>query len=360
MISKLFVFKDWNKKLVVISRKLASNLSLITFHLSLITSLFLFSSCVDEEEYPDTPEGNMEALWRIIDEHYCFLDYKKEAYGLDWNEVHQRYKSRVDAAMTKGQLFEVLADMLSELRDGHVNLSAAHDYARYWSWFENSPTNLSDSLLRRYMGTNYRMALSKSTETAWVSKPSGEYAGSQAIKLTAVSQSADAQLIYTLDGSDPTANNGNIVSNGSTVTISQDCTLKAGLLINGQVSGVITRHYVIGPESHSESSTITVYLKDPTVAPNNWPRVNFYSWDSNGSMMNDGWPGQTITDIKEANGIKFYYQTYEIPSSDYCLNFVFNQGGTTAGEHQTVDVTNVRKTSVFEVTSQENKYEVEE
>lgn len=120
--------------------------------------VFLFSSCVDEDEYPDTPEGNMEALWRIIDEHYCFLDYKKEAYGLDWNEMHQRYKPRVNGAMTKAQLFEVLAQMLSELRDGHVNLSAAHDYARYWSWFENYPTNLSDSLLRRYMGTNYRMA----------------------------------------------------------------------------------------------------------------------------------------------------------------------------------------------------------
>ena len=115
-------------------------------------------SCVDEDEFPDTPEGNMEALWRIIDEHYCFLDYKKEVYGLDWNEVHQRYKPRVDDSMTKGQLFEVLADMLSELRDGHVNLSASHDYARYWSWYENYPTNLSDSLLRCYMGTKYRMA----------------------------------------------------------------------------------------------------------------------------------------------------------------------------------------------------------
>ena len=207
-------------------------------------------------------------------------------------------------------------------------------------------------------GNNYRLALSKSTETAWVSKPSGEYAGSQTITFTAVSQAADAQLVYTLDGSEPTAANGTIVANGSSVAISQDCTLKAGLLINGAVSGVITRHYTIGPESHSTSSTITVYLKDPTVAPNNWPQVNFYSWDSNGSQLNEGWPGQTITDVKEADGIKFYYQTYEMPASDYNVNFVFNQGGTTAGEHQTVDVTNVRKTSVFEVTSQENKYEV--
>ena len=48
--------------------------------------------------------------------------------------------------------------VLAELRDGHVNLSASHDYGRYWSWFENYPTNLSDSLLRIYMGTDYKMA----------------------------------------------------------------------------------------------------------------------------------------------------------------------------------------------------------
>ena len=126
--------------------------------LLLLVSLLPLSSCVDEDEYPDTPEGNMEALWRIIDEHYCFLDYKKEVYGLDWDDVRLRYTPRVDGQMTKAQLFEVLAQMLGELRDGHVNLSAAHDYSRYWSWHEDFPANVSDSLLRKYLGTDYRIA----------------------------------------------------------------------------------------------------------------------------------------------------------------------------------------------------------
>ena len=50
----------------------------------------------------------MEALWKIIDEHYCFLGYKHEAYGLDWDEVHQRYRAQVNDDMTTQQLFEVL------------------------------------------------------------------------------------------------------------------------------------------------------------------------------------------------------------------------------------------------------------
>ena len=118
----------------------------------------LFISCVDEEEFADTPQGNMEALWKIIDEHYCFLDYKQQEYGLDWDAVHQKYKERVKGTLTRKQQFEVLCDMLGELRDGHVNLSAAHDIGRYWSWFEDYPTNFSDTLIRRYMGTDYQIA----------------------------------------------------------------------------------------------------------------------------------------------------------------------------------------------------------
>jgi len=116
------------------------------------------TACVDEEELPDTPQGNFQALWKIIDEHYCFFDYKQHEYGLDWDAVYRKYQPRVDATMNSQQLFEVLSQMLGELRDGHVNLIAAHDYGRYWAWHEDYPTNFSDTLYRRYMGTDYRIA----------------------------------------------------------------------------------------------------------------------------------------------------------------------------------------------------------
>lgn len=120
--------------------------------------LALFSSCVGEEEYANDPHGNLEALWHIVDEHYCFFGDKAEAFGLDWNAVHEKYAARVDADMTETQLFEVLGDMLSELRDGHVNMYSRWDVARNWSWHEDYPSNLSDTVLSRYLGTDYRMA----------------------------------------------------------------------------------------------------------------------------------------------------------------------------------------------------------
>ena len=50
-----------------------------------IVAILSLGSCVDEEEYADNPRGNFEALRKILDEHYCFFDYKKEQYGLDLN-----------------------------------------------------------------------------------------------------------------------------------------------------------------------------------------------------------------------------------------------------------------------------------
>jgi C-terminal processing protease CtpA/Prc len=93
-----------------------------------------------------------------MDEHYCFFPDKQQAYGLDWNAVYQKYKVRVNESMSNTQLFEVLGDMLGELRDGHVNLSSSYDFSRYWSWHEDFPQNFNDSLERRYMGTDYKIA----------------------------------------------------------------------------------------------------------------------------------------------------------------------------------------------------------
>lgn len=129
------------------------------FHLFFLLSLFFTaSSCVKEEEYANTPRGNFEALWKIMDEHYCFFDEKQKELGVDWNNVYARYSSQVSNNMSNEQLFEFLGKMIGELKDGHVNLSASFDFARNWSWKEDYPTNFSDTLQRKYLGTDYRIS----------------------------------------------------------------------------------------------------------------------------------------------------------------------------------------------------------
>ena len=206
-------------------------------------------------------------------------------------------------------------------------------------------------------GSGYRLALSKGTETAWANKPSGEYVDPFNVTLTAISNTAGAQIVYTLDGTEPTATNGTVIASGSSVEINKCLTMKAGLLVNGTVRGVITRNYTVVNEVF-DNYEITVYLKDPTTTPNNWPQVAYYCWDSNNVQQCGNWPGEVVTDTRMVGGEKFYYKTFTITGTNYAVNFVFSQGVSTAGSHQTVDVTGVRTTSFFEVTTQTNKYQV--
>ncbi len=125
--------------------------------LRLFSFLFLalsFTACVDEDVYEDSPSGNFEALWKIMDEHYCFFQEK----GVDWDSVHAVYAPRFNAGMTDDQELEVLGNMLAELKDGHVNLFASFDYSRYWGFHEDYPKNYSDTLARHYLGTDYRIS----------------------------------------------------------------------------------------------------------------------------------------------------------------------------------------------------------
>lgn len=116
--------------------------------------LLTLNACIDEDEFDDTPNGNFEALWKIINEHYCFFEYKQ----VDWNAIHDKYQRQLAGNVSDDQLFEVLGNMLAELRDGHVNLYSPFDVARYWTWYEAYPSNYSDSLITHYLGTHYRMA----------------------------------------------------------------------------------------------------------------------------------------------------------------------------------------------------------
>ena len=120
-----------------------------------IVILFL-PSCITEEVPDNTPQGNFEALWKIIDTKYCFLDYKNKEYGLDWNEIHRRYQNRLTDDMTNKQLFQVLAEMLNELRDGHVNLMTYHETSQYREWYDQYPTNFVDTIQRIYLGKDYK------------------------------------------------------------------------------------------------------------------------------------------------------------------------------------------------------------
>ena len=71
----------------------------------------VLGGCIREDEYDNSPTGTFEALWKLIDEHYCFLDYKQ----IDWDSIYNVYSRQITDDMDDDALFEVLGNMLAEL-----------------------------------------------------------------------------------------------------------------------------------------------------------------------------------------------------------------------------------------------------
>lgn len=191
-------------------------------------------------------------------------------------------------------------------------------------------------------GYHYRYYLSKSAETAWCNIPSGEYEAGFKAKLTAVSQNSNAKLVYTTDGTDPTAKSKQVAS-GNTINIDETCTLKVGLLSNGTVTGIRTYNYTV---KAFEPYTITVYANADQVT--NWGSVMyFYAWNTSG-VLTEKWPGTAVTATKTLNGKKWYYMDFKIKSKDAIVNIIFNQG---KDKKQTVDLNAGNSTKYYEITT---------
>lgn len=103
-------------------------------------------SCHHIDSWDNDPVGNFEALWTIVDEHYCFFREK----DVDWQEVYDRYRPHVNNGMRSAELFTICAEMLDELRDGHTNLSSGFNTSYYTAWWSDYPQNYDERLVRQY------------------------------------------------------------------------------------------------------------------------------------------------------------------------------------------------------------------
>ncbi len=192
--------------------------------------------------------------------------------------------------------------------------------------------------------TNY----SSSAPTLSIDMDSGWYEGSVTVTITASDE--NAVIVYTTDGSRPTAASRQAVGQAR-LTFTDNTVLTAGVLLDGRVRNIVQREYIFhGFVPH----TATVYVKDPTSEPNNWSNVYIYAWDSTGAIS-DSWPGVSISDTKMVMGQRFYYRTFNVVSDDYTFNVVLNQGDS---GHQSVDVTGINQDIYLEITSTSNKYTV--
>lgn len=181
-------------------------------------------------------------------------------------------------------------------------------------------------------GYHYAYFLNKSLETAFVDKASGIRDNSLKVKLIAVSKDASAKLVYTTDGTAPTAKSKQVAS-GDEITISSDCVLKVGLLVGGSVKGIIIRNYTI---QHVEEGSDAFEIPAPGytynayfVAPATWKNeVKCWAWTKTANYTGGTWPGVKCYKIGK-NGKQYiyqwcYYGTLTTPPA----SIIFNNNGS--------------------------------
>ena len=194
-----------------------------------------------------------------------------------------------------------------------------------------------------FKGHHFSYFLSNDAETTWTSMPSGTYEEGFKTTLTAVSQTEGAKLVYTLDGSTPTAKSTTVES-GKEISINGTCTLKVGLLVNGEVRNIATHQYTI---EKFKAYTFMVYVNTDAVK---WSPLYCYSWKKEASVE---WPGEKMTETKTIGGKTWYYKEFSIDKASELVNVIFNNG---TEKPQTVDITGLTNTAYFEIeTTKEGK-----
>ncbi len=119
--------------------------------------IIIFSSC--EEVFIDAdpkndPMVNFDFLWSELDQKYSFFDFKK----IDWDSVYNVYRPQVNSSTPREELFNVMANMINTLRDGHVNLRSEFNISKYENWFLDYPANFErEMILYYYLGNDYKI-----------------------------------------------------------------------------------------------------------------------------------------------------------------------------------------------------------
>ena len=194
-------------------------------------------------------------------------------------------------------------------------------------------------------GYHYVYWLQNSLEVAWADMPSGTYDADFDVMLSAVSAQSGAQLVYTTNGSNPTASSTKVAT-GTKIKISgkgTTTTLKVGLLVGSTVSKVITRTYTIKAEEVEEPFTIPDFCQVSAgetcaffEAPLTWGNTIYcWAWGEGGSPNYTGgtWPGQACTKVGTRDGKGVWKWTYTGTLTTKPDKIIFSNNGAPQTEN---------------------------
>lgn len=162
-----------------------------------------------------------------------------------------------------------------------------------------------------------------------IDKATGTYEGSVTAKITA--SYSGATIVYTTDGTEPTVNSTQLTS-GSTLTFTDDVTLRAGIVKDGEVINQVARSYNV--ENGAGETTFNgtrVFVRAESA-----PKLYVFNTDGTAPSSNyTEWGGKQLEKtVTDADGYTWYYASFEGLNS---CNIILNNGNGS----QTEDITNI-------------------
>ena len=140
------------------------------------------------------------------------------------------------------------------------------------------------------------------------------------ITITTVGEQGIPAIYYTLDSTDPKESSTRFTYTAP-IVITQATTLKA-YAQDGVIETEVQTHVYTYEMPQTTPLTIT-FRK-----PDEWKKVNLYTWNEGGSIKYTGdWPGSEMTNTNEKG---WYYHQFDASVKE--VNFIFNDGTTQSAD----------------------------
>lgn len=112
------------------------------------------NNCVDnllkqqgDTDYAFNPEQDFEIFWQNYKEYYAFFNIE----NINWDETYQTYAIQVSAATSQEALFEIFSEMITPLKDFHVQIK---NEAIDESFSVSRKLEVDDIILAEYLKIN--------------------------------------------------------------------------------------------------------------------------------------------------------------------------------------------------------------
>ena len=240
-----------------------------------------------------------------------------------WQAYKQQIKAMIQARRLAGINNTSSYSNMRSNKDYYANVVKTDDENRLLVVVGNNTSGYvpSESDWQEVLsGYKYKYYLSKKLNTPFTDRAAGVFTEPFDVTLTAVTNQADYKLVYTTDGSEPSAGNGTEVASGTKVRISDTTTLTVALITAAGTTSVLRNTYTYEKPEELQRAECTYSEGEVCAffeAPDSWTRTVYcWAWtdspSDNFTSANGGWPGVSCQLLGVAdNGNKVWKWTWD-------------------------------------------------